>query len=67
MSKTDLQLKQDIEAELVWDPMVKAAQIGVTVYDGTVSLLGFVDTYPQKWSCLCTTRSLSNPMFRPRT
>lgn len=50
MSKTDLQLKQDIEAELVWDPMVNAAQIGVTVDDGTVSLLGFVDTYPQKWA-----------------
>lgn len=45
MTKTDMQIKQDIEAELRWDPMVNAAQIGVTVDKGTVSLLGSVDTY----------------------
>ena len=50
MSKTDIQLKQDIEAELRWDPKVNAAQIGVTVDKGAVSLLGEVDTYPEKWA-----------------
>lgn len=50
MSKTDMQLKQDIEAELRWDPKVNAAQIGVTVDQGAVSLLGTVDHYAQKWA-----------------
>jgi osmotically-inducible protein OsmY len=50
MNKTDSQLKQDIETELSWDPMVNAAQIGVSVDKGAVTLLGAVDTYPQKWA-----------------
>ena len=50
MTKTDLQLKQDIEAELRFDPKVNAAQIGVSVDKGAVSLFGAVDTYPEKWA-----------------
>ena len=48
--KTDLQLQQDVEAELRWDPRVNAARIAVTVDRGAVSLLGAVDTYPEKWA-----------------
>ena len=50
MSKTDNQLKEDIEQELRWDPKVNAAQIGVSVDKGAVSLLGAVDTYAEKWA-----------------
>jgi osmotically-inducible protein OsmY len=50
MSKTDIQLKKDIEEELRWDPKVNSAQIGVTVDQGAVSLLGAVDTYAEKWA-----------------
>jgi osmotically-inducible protein OsmY len=50
MNKTDNQLKQDIETELIFDPQVNAAQIGVSVDSGAVTLLGAVDTYPQKWA-----------------
>jgi osmotically-inducible protein OsmY len=50
MSKTDQNLKQQIEEELRWDPKVNAAQIGVAVDKGVVTLLGSVDTYPDKWS-----------------
>jgi osmotically-inducible protein OsmY len=42
MNKTDLQLKQDVEAELGWDPKINAAQIGVAVDQGAVSLMGTV-------------------------
>ena len=56
MSKSDTQLKQDIEAELHWDPKVNAAQIGVTVDNGTVSLLGAVDTYAEKWAAEAATK-----------
>ena len=34
MLKDDQELKQDIEAELSWDPKVTATQIGVTVDRG---------------------------------
>jgi osmotically-inducible protein OsmY len=50
MSKTDVRLKQEIDQELDWDPKVNPAQIGVTVDQGAVSLLGTVDTYAQKWA-----------------
>jgi osmotically-inducible protein OsmY len=50
MHKTDFQLKKDIETELLWDPKVNAAQIGVSVDGGAVSLLGAVDTYAEKWA-----------------
>jgi osmotically-inducible protein OsmY len=50
MTKSDIQLKQDIEAELAWEPQVNAAHIGVTVEKGAVSLLGTVDSYAEKWA-----------------
>jgi osmotically-inducible protein OsmY len=50
MTKSDNQLKRDIEEELRWDPKVNAAQIGVTVDNGAVSLLGAVNTYAEKWA-----------------
>jgi osmotically-inducible protein OsmY len=48
MVKSDMQLKQDIEEELRWDPKVNAAQIGVSVDQGAFSLLGAVDTYADR-------------------
>ena len=49
-TKTDSELKLDIETELAWDPKLNAAQIGVSVDQGAVTLLGAVDTYAQKWA-----------------
>ena len=59
MTKTDMQLKQDIEAELRWDPKINAAQIGVSVDKGVVSLLGGVDTYAEKWAAEDATKRVS--------
>lgn len=59
MSKTDKQLKQDIEDELRWDPKVNSAQIGVSVDGGVVSLLGIVDTYGEKWAAEDATKRVS--------
>lgn len=47
--KTDIQLKQDVIAELGWEPSVNAAQIGVEVSGGVVTLAGQVDSYGAKW------------------
>ena len=46
--KSDLQIKSDVSAELVWDPAVNATNVGVAVKDGIVTLSGTVDTYMQK-------------------
>jgi osmotically-inducible protein OsmY len=46
--KTDAQLKQDIIAELAWEPSVNASKIGVEVEGGIVTLAGHVDTYTEK-------------------
>ena len=49
-TKTDLQLKKDVEEELRWDPRINEAKVGVTVDQGAVTLLGTVDTYAEKWA-----------------
>ncbi|MBK1613576.1 OsmY domain-containing protein [Rubrivivax gelatinosus] len=46
--KTDSQLQQDVMAELNWEPAVHAAQIGVEVNDGVVTLAGEVSSYCEK-------------------
>jgi osmotically-inducible protein OsmY len=47
--KTDTRLQQDVLAELNWEPSVNAAQIGVEVKDGIVTLVGHVASYAEKW------------------
>jgi osmotically-inducible protein OsmY len=46
--KTDTQVQQDVLAELNWEPSVNAAQIGVEVKDGIVTLAGHVGSYAEK-------------------
>jgi osmotically-inducible protein OsmY len=47
--KTDLQLQQDVLAELHWEPSVHAENIGVEAKDGVVTLAGHVMTYQEKY------------------
>ncbi len=46
--KTDSQLKTDVEAELAWDPSINAAQVGIAVADGVVTLTGHLATFAEK-------------------
>lgn len=48
--KTDSQLQQDVMAELKWEPAVHAAQIGVEVKAGIVTLAGEVSSHAEKWN-----------------
>jgi len=48
--KTDAELQQDVMNELKWEPTIKAAEIGVAVKDGVVTLSGYVDSYVKKWA-----------------
>jgi osmotically-inducible protein OsmY len=47
---TDLELKKSVESELTWEPSVNAAEIGVAVKDGIVTLTGHVQSYWEKWN-----------------
>ncbi len=46
----DQQLKQSVLDELIWEPSVNAAHIGVTAQDGVITLTGNVETYSEKHS-----------------
>jgi osmotically-inducible protein OsmY len=46
--KSDAQLKDDVTAELAWDPAINTSRIGVMVKDGVVTLAGDLDTFAQK-------------------
>ena len=46
--KSDAQIQKDVMAELNWRPILNAAQIGVSVHEGVVTLTGTVDTYTKK-------------------
>lgn len=46
--KTDVQIQQDVMAELLWEPSVHATEIAVTVRDGVVTLGGRVASFQEK-------------------
>jgi osmotically-inducible protein OsmY len=48
--KSDSQLKQDVQAELEWDPAINATHVGVAVADGVVTLTGHLDSYAEKYA-----------------
>jgi osmotically-inducible protein OsmY len=48
----DQGLKKQIEQELEWDPQVDAANVGVIVRDGAVTLTGYVATYAEKYAAV---------------
>jgi len=49
MTKTDTDIRRDVELELKWDPDIDATDIAVNVKNGAVTLTGFVRSYSQKY------------------
>jgi osmotically-inducible protein OsmY len=48
----DQELKHEIERELEWDPRINAANVGVVVRDGVVTLTGYVPTTTEKFAAV---------------
>lgn len=46
--KTDVQIREDVLDELMWEPMLRPSEIGVAVKDGIVTLSGYVNDYSKK-------------------
>lgn len=47
-TKTDAEIKREVNLELRWDPRVDEGDIGVLVKQGIVTLTGTTETYAQK-------------------
>jgi osmotically-inducible protein OsmY len=47
-TKVDTDIQQDVLDELGWDPQIEAAEVGVEVDSGVVTLTGWVDSYAKK-------------------
>ena len=48
----DLHLREDVLAELEWDPRIDPSDLHVHAADGAVSLRGTVTTYSQRWAAV---------------
>jgi len=67
--KTDTDLQQQVLDELVWEPSIDAAAIGVAVEDGVVTLTGHVPSFAEKWTAefvakgVAGTRAVANDIL----
>ena len=46
--KTNQDLQKDVQDAIKWEPLLNAAEIGVTAKDGVITLTGTVDSYSKK-------------------
>jgi osmotically-inducible protein OsmY len=47
--KSNEDLQRDVQNAIKWEPLLHAAEIGVTAIDGVVTLTGTVDSYAKKY------------------
>jgi osmotically-inducible protein OsmY len=57
--KSNEDLQKDVQEAIKWEPLLHAAEIGVTVKDGVVTLSGIVDSYAKKFEAENATKSVT--------
>jgi osmotically-inducible protein OsmY len=57
--KTNAELQKDVQDAIKWEPLLNAAEIGVTVKDGVVTLTGTVDSYTKKIEAEAAAKSVA--------
>ncbi len=57
--KSNEKLQQDVQDALKWEPSLHAAEIGVIVKEGVVTLTGTVDSYTKKLQAEHATRNVA--------
>ena len=57
--KTNEELQKDVQDAIKWEPLLNAAEIGVTAKDGVVSLTGVVDNYSKKLEAETAAKSVA--------
>ena len=72
MTAQSSELRERVQNEIVWDPMLTANTIGVTSTDGIVTLTGYVGSYVEKIAAeaaalrVVGTRAVANDLVVPR-
>jgi osmotically-inducible protein OsmY len=56
--KNNQELQTDVQNAIKWEPLLNAAEIGVTAKDGVVSLTGVVDSYAKKLEAECAAKKV---------
>lgn len=56
--KKNAELQLDVQNAIKWEPLLHAAEIGVTAKDGVVSLSGVVDSYVKKTEAECAAKKV---------
>lgn len=56
--KTNEDLQRDVQDAIKWEPLLHAAEIGVTVKDGIVTLTGTVDSFAKKLEAEYATKNV---------
>jgi len=57
--KSNEVLQKDVQDAIKWEPLLNAAEIGVTVKDGVVTLTGVVDSYMKKLEVESATKKVA--------
>lgn len=57
--KNNADLQRDVQDAILWEPLLNAAEIGVTVNDGIVTLSGTVDSYSKKLEAEHATKNVA--------
>jgi len=57
--KTNSELQKDVQDAIRWEPLMHAAEIGVTVKQGVVTLTGTVDNYTKKLEAENATKNVA--------
>lgn len=57
--KTNEELQKEVQNAIKWEPLLHAAEIGITVKDGVVTLTGTVDAYFKKTQAENATKNVA--------
>ncbi|MCC6371756.1 MAG: BON domain-containing protein [Bacteroidia bacterium] len=57
--KTNENLQKDVQNAIKWEPLLNAAEIGVTAKDGVITLTGTVDSYAKKLGAEHATKNVA--------
>lgn len=57
--KNNAELQKDVQDAIKWEPLLNAAEVGVTAKDGVVTLTGVVDSYSKKTEAECAAKNVA--------
>lgn len=65
--KTDFEIQKNVMEQLKWEPILDAAEIGVSVKNGIVTLSGQVNSYAKKLAAERAAKKVGGVRQSPKT